>query len=289
MAFRLVPNGQNFHGIPLEYPWKDRMGDNGGAGLHNPFVSDVRASEAEWYREPAQCQLGYGWTVCTYLSLHVPSMVGDGSGFENGRCSKLMMIMQTIHYLYRALLAPLVLNPTMSPIHITVWFCALCWQLCNVLCLGGWLASYGPTTSKEWEGRAEWIEVGMMIFGVGLLANIYHDDELREIRRAAARRQKREAEAKGEKGKGMKGIEKVYMIPENGLFRAVVYPHYFCEWLEWCGFWMIGGLGCVPARAFVMNEIATMLPRAVQGKRWYIARFGREKVGNRKAVIPGII
>ena len=124
-----------------------------------------------------------------------------------------------------------------------------------------------------------------MIFGVGLLANIYHDDELREIRRAARRNQKRRQEDKD----NANSVNKVYMIPENGLFRAVLFPHYLCEWIEWCGFWMIGGLACMPARTFVMNEIATMLPRAVQGKQWYIERFGKEKIGSKKAVIPGII
>ena len=128
----------------------------------------------------------------------------------------------------------------------------------------------------------------MMIFAIGLLANIYHDDELREIRRAAARIQKRREESQGEKASG-KGVEKVYRIPENGLFRVVLFPHYLCEWAEWCGFWMVGGLGCVPARTFVINEITTMLPRAVHGRQWYIERFGKEKIGSKKAVIPGII
>lgn len=128
----------------------------------------------------------------------------------------------------------------------------------------------------------------MMLFFAGFIGNIYHDDELREIRRAAARNQQRKAEAQGERGKEGK-VDKVYMIPENGLFRAVLYPHYFCEWIEWCGFWVIGGLACMPARSFVINEVTTMLPRALNGKRWYIERFGKEKIGSKKAVIPGLI
>jgi len=177
----------------------------------------------------------------------------------------------------------------MSPIHVSVWLSALAFQLINATCIGGYLASYGPLTTADWAGRAVYIELGMMIFFVGLAGNIYHDDELREIRRAAARNMQKREEANGE-GKGKwKSVDKVYMMPENGLFRAVLYPHYFCEWVEWAGFWMIGGLSCVPARTFVLNEIATMLPRALQGKRWYVKKFGKEKVGNRKAVIPGII
>ena len=127
-----------------------------------------------------------------------------------------------------------------------------------------------------------------MIFAVGLLGNIYHDDELREIRRAAARNQERKQKTRGEKGDG-KSVDKVYMIPENGLFKLVLFPHYLCEWIEWGGFWMIGGMACVPARTFLINEVATMLPRALDGKQWYVERFGKEKIGSRKAVIPCII
>ena len=195
---------------------------------------------------------------------------------------------QTVHYIYRALLSPLLLNPSMSPIHLFVALSALSFQLFNATCLGGWLASYGPLTTADWAGHKLWIETGLIVFALGFLGNIYHDDELREIRRTAARDMKRREAEKGER-RNDKGVDKVYMLPENGLFRVVLHPHYFCEWIEWCGFWMIGGLGCVPARCFVINEISTMLPRALHGKRWYIERFGKEKVGNRKAVIPGII
>ena len=143
-------------------------------------------------------------------------------------------------------------------------------------------------TTKDWEGRKISIEVGLIIFAFGLLGNIYHDDELREVRRAAARTQKRREDEKSEQGKS-KSVDKVYMIPQNGLFRLVLYPHYLCEWIEWCGFWIIGGFHCVPARSFLINEITTMIPRARRGYRWYISRFGKEKIGNRKAVLPGLL
>lgn len=176
----------------------------------------------------------------------------------------------------------------MSPIHPFVLVSALSFQVINGTCIGGYLAGYGPTTVHDWAGTAPRIEFGMMIFFAGFIGNIYHDDELREIRRAAARDQERKAEAQGEKGKEGK-VDKVYKIPENGLFRWVLYPHYLCEWIEWCGFWVIGGLGCTPARTFVVNEVTTMLPRALSGKRWYIERFGKEKIGSKKAVIPSLI
>lgn len=193
-----------------------------------------------------------------------------------------------MHYVYRALISPLVLNPSMAPIHIVLAFSALSFQLFNSTCIGGWLASYGPLTAADWAGHKLWIEIGMMVFALGFLGNLYHDDELREIRRAAARdQQRREADQLDQKKKTP--VEKVYMMPENGLFRLILYPHYLCEWIEWGGFWIIGGLGCVPARTFLINEIASMLPRAIRGKQWYINRFGKEKVGGRKAIIPGIL
>ena len=128
-----------------------------------------------------------------------------------------------------------------------------------------------------------------MIWALGFIGNIFHDDELREIRRAALRSEKARAAKKDEKEKGRKGVEKVYFVPQNGLFELILFPHYLCEWIEWGGFWVMAGIGCVPARNFVLNLIATMLPRALQGRRWYIERFGKEKVGAKKAVIPWLL
>lgn len=226
-----------------------------------------------------------GFITLLYLMYALPKQEGIGSlPFTNWTMASLF----AIHYIYRALISPLFLNPSMSPIHISVWASALSFQLINATCIGGWLGGYGPTTQDEWTGAAMRLELGLMIFAVGLLGNMYHDDELREIRRAAARNQERKQKARGEKGDG-KGVEKVYMVPENGLFRLVLFPHYLCEWIEWGGFWMIGGMACVPARTFLINEVATMLPRALDGKQWYIERFGKEKIGSRKAIIPGIL
>lgn len=175
----------------------------------------------------------------------------------------------------------------MSPIHILVWASAFFFQVMNATCIGGWLAGYGPTSDQDWQGRMINNQVGLMLFAVGLFGNMWHDEELRAIRRAAARQQKLKSEANDESDS--KSVEKVYMIPRNGLFEYCLYPHYLCEWVEWAGFWVIGGLGCIPARSFLINELTTMAPRALSGRRWYIKRFGKEKIGNKAAVIPGIL
>lgn len=128
-----------------------------------------------------------------------------------------------------------------------------------------------------------------MIWALGLIGNIFHDDELREIRRAAQRNlDKKLAEAGDDKQK-KKGVHKVYMIPKNGLFWWIFFPHYLCEWIEWGGYWMMAGWGATPMRTFLVNEVTTMLPRAIAGRKWYIERFGEEKVAGRKAIIPGLL
>lgn len=187
----------------------------------------------------------------------------------------------------------------MAPIHPIVFFAALGFQLCNAICLGGWLAGYGPVTAADWHDRKLAVVTGTIVFALGLLGNIYHDEQLREIRRAAARKlqqQRREemnddhdGDDAGQRKRRGESVARVYVVPETGLFRWVLYPHYLCEWIEWTGFWLIGGWACVPARCFVVNEVAAMLPRAINGKRWYVRRFGKEKVGGRKAVIPWTI
>lgn len=190
----------------------------------------------------------------------------------------------------------------MSPIAPLVWLLAICFQVLNGIGIGGYLGGYGPRTRAEWQpnGRdyvvGARMELGLMMWALGFIGNIYHDDELREIRRVALRKQKKQEEEveKNEKGKGTgkdkkKGVDKHYEIPQAGLFRWIFYPHYLCEWIEWGGFWLMAGSGCVPARNFLLNEICTMLPRAYQGKQWYVDRFGKEKTAGKKAIIPGIL
>ncbi|KAK7229509.1 hypothetical protein V2G26_001679 [Clonostachys chloroleuca] len=141
---------------------------------------------------------------------------------------------------------------------------------------GGWLAAYGPTTAAAWEQAVPTPQfvAGVTVFYLGLAGNYFHDEELREIRRRESRKGNAAA--------------KHYRIPQAGLFKYMLFPHYFCEWVEWFGFWMACGWGCVPALTFLINEFTTMLPRAVSGKRWYAEKFGEEKVAKKWAVIPGV-
>lgn len=195
---------------------------------------------------------------------------------------------QVIHYTYRAIIFPLI-QPSMSPIHILVALMAVGFQVLNGTCIGAWLAAYGPVTAEAWAEQSSTGQfvAGIAIFYIGLASNFFHDEELREIRRTEKRRQER---ILGERAGGKTvSVEKHYQVPQAGLFRYVLYAHYLCEWLEWTGFLMAAGWGCAPAWAFLTNEVCAMLPRAVKGKKWYIERFGEDKIRNKWAVLPGIV
>lgn len=223
-----------------------------------------------------------GFLTLSYIMRTLPARQGiDDLPWQN----KVLAGLFVIHYLYRAVTFPLI-APSMSPMHILVWTSAFCFQVLNATSLGSWLAAYGPVTERAW---AETVPVGQFVAGIaifyiGLAANFFHDEELREIRRRERRRQE-----KLKQQQGGRTVDKHYRIPQAGLFRYVLYPHYLCEWVEWTGFWMAAGWGSAPARAFLVNEVTTMLPRAVNGRKWYSEAFGEEKIRRKYAVIPGLI
>ena len=198
--------------------------------------------------------------------------------------AQAMALMFATHYAHRAVAAPLLLNPSMAPIHATVWAAAAAFQVLNGVGIGAWIARYGDGARQGyWDARGgAAMAAGAALWGAGMLANWYHDEALRALRRP---RRGRDAE-----GKEVVERPPRYSVPEAGLFRWVLYAHYSTEWVEWFGFWVFAGLGaCGPARAFLVNEVASMLPRAVNGKRWYVEKFGEEKIRGKWAVIPCVV
>ncbi|RYP42157.1 hypothetical protein DL767_000522 [Monosporascus sp. MG133] len=197
--------------------------------------------------------------------------------------NKVLAGLFVIHYTYRAVIFPLI-QPSMSPIHAMIWINAVIFQVCNGSALGGWLAAYGPTTQEAWAAQSSTLQfaIGLVLFYVGLTGNYFSDEELREIRRNEMRRQEKLKE------KGQRNVEKHYEVPNNGLFKYMLYPHYFMEWVEWLGFWIAAGFSCAPARCFLLNEVCAMLPRAVSGGKWYKEKFGEEKIKGKYVIIPGV-
>lgn len=181
------------------------------------------------------------------------------------------------------------MQPSMAPIHAAVWAMALGFQLWNATCLASWLSAYGVVTEDGWRAQSPLPQfaAGLALFYVGLAGNWFHDEELREIRRKEQRRQDR-IRAESKSPLSSVAVEKHYEIPQAGLFKYMLYPHYLLEWIEWLGFWLAAGWSCTPARAFLVNEIVTMFPRAVNGKAWYVEKFGEDKIKKKWAIIPGV-
>lgn len=83
-------------------------------------------------------------------------------------------------------------------------------------------------------------------------------------------------------------VSRYYEVFKVGLFKYMLYLYYFVEWVEWFGYWIVVGYGCVLVRCFLFNEVVLMLFRVVRGKVWYVEKFGEEKVGKKWVVILGV-
>ncbi|KAI1368918.1 3-oxo-5-alpha-steroid 4-dehydrogenase [Xylaria arbuscula] len=221
-----------------------------------------------------------GFMTLLYIMTTLPAQHGiTDLPWQNNVLASLFVM----HYIYRAVFFPF-LQPSMSPIHVAVWSNAIAFQLINGTAIGCWLVAYGPTTQAEWDAQGFSVArfaIGLVVFYVGLTGNYFSDEELREIRRSELRRQEK-LRSQG------KTVDKHYEVPQNGLFKYMLFPHYFMEWVEWTGYWIAGGLGFAPARCFLLNEISAMLPRAVSGGRWYKEKFGEEKIKGKYVIIPGV-
>lgn len=167
----------------------------------------------------------------------------------------------------------------MSPIHPIIILGAWVFNTLNALSLGGHLAGLGPILTTR-------LTLGLPIWALGFAGTIAHDEILRRGRRAASK--------PGGPAKAVDrytvpdghGGEKTYVLPSGGLFRWVLSPHYLCEWIEWVGFYIATG-GALPARNFVAAEVATMLPRAIATRKWYVEKFSGAE--GRWAVLPGLV
>ncbi|RMD43136.1 hypothetical protein DV735_g2037, partial [Chaetothyriales sp. CBS 134920] len=232
-------------------------------------------------------------TYSTVQSRSPTSILGTGLPAER----ELLGLLYLVHYLNRAVITPL-LAPSMSPMHALIASLMSVFQLVNSSSIACWIVYAGTGTGTGAAGqdsqqadssviaRALGI-IGLGLFAAGLAGNIYAEHQLFSMRRAAAKRKARS------EGKAIVTYDKVYVIPPaEGPFKRILYPHYVFEWLEWTGYWILGGalgLGWGSQSAalwFVVNEVMSMLPRAVNGKAWYEHKFGKRAVGGRAGAIP---
>ncbi|KAK4189834.1 hypothetical protein QBC35DRAFT_513729 [Podospora australis] len=155
-----------------------------------------------------------GFLTLLYTFFKLPPQLGlslSDLPYQN----KVLAFLFVLHYSYRAVLYPLI-QPSMSPLHLGIWLSGFSFQVINGLCLGSYLGGHGPVTQSGWPSTLQFA-AGLAVFYVGLAANYYHDDELREIRRRENARQERLAK---QSGQSRKSIEKHYEVPKAGLFKT---------------------------------------------------------------------
>ncbi|PGH03802.1 hypothetical protein AJ79_07278 [Helicocarpus griseus UAMH5409] len=265
---------------------------------------------------------------------------------------KLVACLYILHYLNRAIITPLFLAPSMSPIHLIVTVSAMSFNYLNSTCLAGWLLGYGtpvlgstaplpPSPAKATTQTAAPTHhysptkylpyIGLILFFIGMYGNIRAEGTLFRLRREEVDKKQHSKKNDDDAPPNNKNkYDKVYICPPpTGYFRSILYPHYVLEWLEWVGFLLIGfsitpapspshppstfpsaattstlvlapyyaplanllmekwGLSFpLPAIAFCVNVVATTAARASWGRKWYVERFGEERVAGRGGFVP---
>lgn len=201
-----------------------------------------------------------------------------------------------IHYANRAVFSPL-RTPSRSKTHLIVVLAAILFNGVNGPLLGAYLSS--PESQSYLTGAYQrprfWL--GILMWAVGYVGNIVHDEVLLNIRR---KKQADDAKKTPEQIQREKKKGEHYGIPHGLLYKYISYPNYFCEWIEWLGFALAASPlprfeGLVPFMAtitppflFLVAEVLTMVPRAVRGHQWYRNKFPSYPK-ERKAVIPFLI
>ncbi|MDP4652128.1 MAG: DUF1295 domain-containing protein [Haliea sp.] len=112
--------------------------------------------------------------------------------------------------------------------------------------------------------------IGMALYVFGFVMNVHSDAIIRNLR----------SKAEVESG------ERVYRIPQGGLFRYVTNPSYFTELVSFAGFaiatWSLGAV------FVLLVSAANLIPRAFQVHRWYLKKFD-DYPRERKVLIPWVL
>lgn len=105
------------------------------------------------------------------------------------------------------------------------------------------------------------ILIGFVLFGIGQIGNFYHHLILNKLRK----------ESSG------------YFIPEKGLFRFLVCPHYFFELISWFG--LAIGSGFIDAFFILFIMTCYLMGRSEITKEWYLNKFPNFP-NTRKRIFP---
>lgn len=152
--------------------------------------------------------------------------------------------------------------------HLTVFLSAVGFNLINGASIGMWLAGGGgpalsprPSFSSSSGGKDWGIDlveltgtptplffVGVGLFVLGLVGNIYSDEVLYSLKRQKlASAAKLSSTTSSFSPSPSSSPQSRYAVPTGFLysypFSGISHPSYFCEWIEWSGF-LLAALSC---------------------------------------------
>ncbi|KAJ5105461.1 hypothetical protein NUU61_002808 [Penicillium alfredii] len=216
----------------------------------------------------AWCAMEIVGPINLIYNLALPSPTSP-SVFDLPCPNQLVAALYCIHYLNRAVISPFFSAPSMSPIHFFVMSSAMLFNWFNSSCLVGWMRGYtlpvvpgfktDGSSSSSISTVAELLPAaGVALFVIGMVGNIYSETALFRLRREEAeRRVSKKTDDTTNTNTGGNKFHKVYVIPpQRGVFRAILYPHYAFEWLEWVGF-ALAGTAVFPATSTLSTSASS--------------------------------
>jgi len=200
--------------------------------------------------------------------------------------SKVLGALFCFHYVVRAWVFPFLLRAS-KPVPLSVMLLAFVFCVWNGTLQGHALFMqhmHGKHShdDKEWLHQAR-VQVGILLFIIGWLANQHADHVLRQLRRRGEAEREADAQAKRD---GSSPTHSRYKVPYGGLFRYVSAANYAGEVIEWFG-WALAA-GSFPAFAFAIFTFSNLAPRAISYHRWYQQHFPNYPK-ERKAIIPFVL
>lgn len=229
------------------------------------------------------------WCDANIFSLESPDATQQVISFESGRVqistNAALLLLFALHYVNRAIVYPLRMNPTSHQVPLLVTVCASLVTVWNgyLQCFYSvQMEKFDPLSlSLSWNNLQCWTGIGLFFAGMGI--NIHSDGVLRNLRRRGPSGRSKPNETPRQTKEGA-----VYYIPYSPCFALISCPNFFGEILEWFGFAMASRFS-LPSVAFCVYTASNLIPRAIAHHEWYLRKFDDYPTERKWAVIPYVV
>ena len=184
----------------------------------------------------------------------------------------LLSTLWGLHYLNRGFIFPALMRVPRGQRGTFGWLVVLSgWAVTSMhgYMNGRWYGELAPHLDGAWLSDPRF-GLGLMTYVLGMVINIHSDHVLRRLRTREE----------------LERSDRVYRIPQGGLYRWVSSPSYLGELMAWAGF---ACMSWSPPGLFILGiSAANLIPRAISTHRWYRERFD-DYPRERRALIPFLL